>query len=341
MDETTVFGGDETGVKGDAGGLMQEAATALGGDGQGGLEEAMQAVDLGLLNEEQVADLESGDATRIEQAVRAAQKSGEVRMPGRISLKAIENPEEKRSLIEATRMLRDGEAKSLREALGRVFELEGAVAKMEAEPRLAPEPEPFFQASGVEAMELRLAQMQQECEARKQAYDYEGAEALMAEMAEARMDLREAQKAGEMQQGHVAEFVAGEDASRGRVLEQYGVLLRDPQSEFNHLLDAEIALAERRNDAILSSADWPEKIASRTYQKYEVLMGGGVADPWGERQGNRAASAPRTGVRMPGSPVGVGANSTALTASAALSEFERLSPEEQKSVLDQLDRNRL
>jgi hypothetical protein len=125
------------------------------------------------------------------------------------------------------------------------------------------------------------------------------------------------------------------------VAARFGEVMVAEDGMFNSLLDAEILLAEKADDIILHYSDWPEKIASRTFEKYGALLGGGAADPGGGWSGEVTPRAPRMGVRMPGSPVGGGANSMALTASAALAEFEKLDPEEQRRVLDRLDTIRL
>ncbi|TDU62483.1 hypothetical protein EI77_04707 [Prosthecobacter fusiformis] len=375
MDDTTVFGGDEPQVMDVMGGLDEAAVLTEAETGEMALERAMEEVDVTRLSEEGVADLESGDERRIEAAIREARRPAgedEGRMPGRISLRAIESREERRGLIEATRMLRDGEAGTLREALGRVFEFGGEMgdeigdgvgesARGETEQgtngdRLADgagiaasagqgSAEGAYEGGGAATVllaEERLEGLVRERAARMAGYDYEGADELLAEMVEARMEVKQARRTAETEAAYVTEYEAQEAASRGQVERMYGELMGSEESLFNTLLGAEILLAEQQKDPIFKSADWPENIARRTMEKHGAYLGGGAADP--ERLSGsdlRMPKAPRTGVRMPGSPVGGGANSMALTASAAMTEFEKLSPEEQRDVLDQLDKKRL
>lgn len=329
-----------------------EGGGTTGGGGLGDLDRAMEGVDLTRLSEEEVADLESGDAGRMAAAIRAAQRpvgrdddaDDGGRLPGRISLRAIESREERRGLIEATRMLREGEAGTLKEALGRVF---GMIPPCGNEIRMTNGRGRGLEGdlgadggprSGERGYEGEYEELRREMEARRAEYDFEGADEVMAEMLALQA---EAQKGAVMREAEVAAFKVTEDAARERVVTRYGDLMAAKDGVFNFLLDAEIALAERVDDDILYHPDWPEKIADRTYAKHGALMGGGTADPERGLSGERTPPAPRMGVRMPGSPVGGGANSMALTASAALTEFERLDPDEQRRVLDRLDRTRL
>lgn len=349
MDETTALGGVDSPVFEDAGPLEQETSFATNAESSGDhtLDQAMEAVDLSQLSEDQVADLESGDFDRLSQALSLAQKNpllrGEDRGPDRISLKAIQNKEERLMLTKATQLLRDGQAEDLRTALGMVFDFEKGPSHVEGAGLGDMQEAAEFEMLGGEsvlALEAKLQELQNRREDRRVNYDFEESDRLLAEIIETKQELREASREAEHEQAHWASYVQMETASRERALSRYSSLLENPENEFNDWLDVEIALADKREDAILSSPDWPEKIADRTFQKYKARTGGGAVDPeFGLFE--RTPLAPRPGVRMPGSPVGGGANSMALTASAALSEFEKLSPEEQKSVLDRLDKTRL
>lgn len=313
------------------------------------LELAIASVDLGLLDEGQVEDLESGDPEKVEKAVRAAQREevarmaeDEDRLPGRISLKAIPTAEEKRCLIEATQMLRDGRASSLREALDLASGTTGPDAAEPAQDRdgkLEANEEKLPAANS--DLQMRIDELERQRKHCRDIYDFEQADQLLAQIVEARAEMRESRREQQVVSARVEEFAMAEDSSRERALQRYADFLETPDSEFNDWLDVEIALAEKRNDPILNSPDWPEKIADRTFQRHMVRSGGGTADFERDRGLHASRPSGRTGVRMPGSPVGGGANSMALTASAAMSEFERLSPEEQKDVLDRLDRTRI
>lgn len=313
------------------------------------LELAIASVDLGLLDEGQVEDLESGDPERVGKAVRAAQREegarmaeDEDRLPGRISLKAIPTAEEKRYLIEATQMLRDGRASSLREALdlasgGAPVDIAQPSQSMDAKAKANEE----IRTGEDSDLQVRLEELERQRRHCRDIYDFEQADQLLAQIVETRAEMRESRKEQQAVSARVAEFAAAEDSSRERALQRYAQYLETADSEFNDWLEVEVALAEKRNDPILNTPDWPEKIADRTFQRHMARTEGGTADF--ERDGGLQSSRPagRLGVRMPGSPVGGGANSMALTASAAMSEFERLSPEEQKDVLDRLDRTRI
>ncbi len=381
MDETIVLGDGGHEVAGaDAWGMETEGAEAGRSPALPDLEGDF---DLGRLSEAQVADLESGNAERIEGAIRVARGRRDVQGgdhalaggathgehalaggatgPGRISLKAIPDREDRLGLIEVTRKLRDGEAANLREALDMVFGM--SVAKGQtAAPVMVAAPEVAEAASttgaggdaergqprtlegdrqAVAEAELRVEALMKQREERRAGYDFEEAKALMAEILDAKLDLREARNEAARAVSHVETYVAEEKASQERMEAQYGEWLNNPESPFHEWVEMEIALAEKRKDDIFYYPDWPEKIAGRALQRHQSRNGGGPADPNAGDFHETTPPAPRQRVRMPGSPVGGGANSLALTASAALSEFEKLDPEEQKGVLDRLDRARL
>lgn len=314
-----------------------------------GLENAMAAVDLGLLSEEQVADLESGEVERIGRALdsaRMAMDADDERVPVRMSLKAIPNSERK-GLMEATQLLRDGKASSLREALNVVFGFEAGAVSNEAVSDMEatdvgemgmPEYDERAEAEG----NARIAELMERREQCRKSYDFETADALLTEINELKSELQHTVKAGREREAYLAEFSQTEEASRSRALGKYAELLNDPGCGYGEWVDVEVALAERRRDPVLNFPDWPEKIADRSYKRYLAeIEGGGKADSWSEGGMEPPDLGRRTGVRMPGSPVGGGANSMALTASAALSEFDQLGPEEQTEVLRRLDKSRL
>lgn len=304
----------------------------------------MVGVDLGVLSEEQVADLESGEAERIGRALdsaRMAMDANDEHVPARMSLKAIPNNERK-GLMDATQLLRDGKAGSLKEALNVVFGFERETVSEQATAEGDGEAEAAYDEWSEAEGNARMAELMERREQCRKSYDFETADALLTEINELKSELRDTAKAGRERQAYLADFSKTEEVSRGRALGKYAELLNDPGSGYGEWVDVEVALAERRRDPVLNFPDWPEKIADRSYKRYLAeIEGGGRADSWSEGGMEPPDLGRRTGVRMPGSPVGGGANSMALTASAALSEFDQLGPEEQTEVLRRLDKSRL
>jgi hypothetical protein len=290
------------------------------------VEESMSAVDLTTLSDEQVRDLESGNPEQISRALNVHE--GEA--PTRISLKAIADPEERRALAEATRMVRDGKYPNLKAALMETLGL-GRVSEGEQEGR-----EGVIRDEGV--LEGRISVLEEQRRVAKAEFAYDEADELLEQITELRLNLRDAQSLADQQSYQVQEWVQVEDVSRNRAIELYPEL-SDPGSEFYLLAEDEIVLAEHKKDAIFSSPDWPEKIADRVSSKYGRKFGGGYAEPDGNRASSRIPSPPPRGVRMPGSPVGPAANTAAVTARSALAQLSQLSLEEQDAVLALLDIN--
>lgn len=324
-----------------------EAPVVVGDEGDLALEEAMTAVDFASLSEAQVRDLESGDRDKIARALMSEPGPGDETpggaeaeaeavavggdgAPTRISLKAISDPEERRALAEATRMVRDGKYPNLKSALVEMLGLnQGAAAEGDLNPSLE---------LGAEGIENRIAELQEQRQAAKEEFDYDVADRLLEEISELRLDLREAQRAEESHAELMRDWVKVEESSRELARELYPEL-RDPNSFLYQAMEDELILADYRKDAIFSSPDWPEKIATKVYEKHGGKFGGGYAEPDESGVARKIPNPPSKGVRMPGSPVGPAANTAVVTAQVAMAQLARLSLEEQDAVLAMLDIN--
>lgn len=327
------------------------------------LDEVLATVKVSEMSEEQLEALNSGDAARIREALGVKdappapdapkeQPKAQEQQPQakdgdhdlrRISLKALKTPEERTAIAEAVQMVRDGKYADIKSALVEVFRLNnappaapeatnGKEAHAEQPPEVAPE---------VKAIEDKIAALETERKAARDAYDYDVAEAKLAEIMEAKLDLRDArreaaQKAqqAKSQEAEQAKQKAAEDLSVDRAMAKYGELMTDPESEFGDYIEVEIALAERKNDSILSQPDWPEKIADRVFGKY---FNGSQAANSAHEPPASPIPPPPPGIRLPGSPVGSGANSTVPTAAAASIELSKLTPEERIAALTLAD----
>ncbi|HYF33993.1 MAG TPA: hypothetical protein VD994_01780 [Prosthecobacter sp.] len=284
------------------------------------LEAAMSAVDFAEMSDEQLDSLGSGDHERIAKALNLDVA------PTRISLRAVTDPEERRAVADATRLVRDGKHSTLRGALIEVLGLQASAEPEAANAGDAPDPQGA-------PIEERISLLEQDLKQARDFFDYDRA----LEIQERILDLRQTQHAEARQQSQLQEWSEAEDVCRASVITLFPQL-SDPESEFSQLVEDEIVIAENRQPDLFLSPDWPEKIAIRVNEKHGKKFGGGAAEPGGGRASRTIPNPPpRPGVRMPGSPVGPGANTSTLTAHTALAAFDQLSLEEQDAVLTQLD----
>lgn len=319
----------------------------------GSPESLLRAADITPMNDAQLADLQSGHPDRIARALNVPAPvpgvSSDDYGPERISLKGLPDKATRVKVAEAVAAFRTGQFGTFEESLIAKFALQGKLAATGHEP-LQTHPayqshEPQVESSAdpaVAAIEAQISQLNALGAQARTNYDYDKSQDIIDRIADLRVELREARQQAGARAGVVAEFEAGERSARQRVTARYGELMSDPDSDFNALLDIEISLAERKNDPILSSPDWPENIANRVYDRHRDRLGAGSqADPHHRSRGAahepHIPPPPRLGIRVPGSPVGGSAHSTALTPAAALAELDRLSPAEQEKLMVLLD----
>jgi hypothetical protein len=294
------------------------------------LEAAMTAVDFTQMSDAQLEALGSGDQEKIAQALNVDLA------PTRISLRAVADPEERRAVADATRLVREGKHSSLRSALAEVMGLAVATPAPDAtaaeQEALQTLPEMEAQAPAGTQVADPFGELQTDHQRALDFFDYDQALELHERMSTLRT---ERQQAEAQERG----WTEAETTSWSAAVAAHPALA-DAQSEFARLVDDEMILAEHRQDAVLFHPDWPEKIAARVAEKHGGTFGGGTAEPGsGAVQARMAVPPPppRPGVRLPGSPVGPGANTVTLTAKTALAEFDRLTLEQQDAVLTALD----
>lgn len=261
--------------------------------------------------------------------------------PTRVSLKSLPEADRK-ALLAALSDTRGG--KPIQESLAAHFKLTAAAeaAKPEAktgektdesaETKTAAEP---VKSEKVQALEAEVEAIQTDLKKAQGAFDYDKTETLRDALLEKKVELIEAKREATSQQTESARWETAENASRDAVMEKYALHFTDPDSIFSDLLNGETERAQKAKDPIFNSPDWPEKIAARVFDKNKKHLTD--ANSAKEEENTTVPPAPNNGVRKPGAPVGGGANSQTLTASAAFSEFDKLSPEEQQAVLNRLD----
>ena len=141
----------------------------------------------------------------------------------------------------------------------------------------------------------------------------------------------------EQQAQQFAAFEAGVDASTDRAMALYPELSVEGSAAFSAVEDA-IILARAKGDDIFNQSDWPEQIAKRTLDRLPGTTGAVQNSPIKPAPAAQIPAPLPTGVRMPGSLVGSGAQAEQLNAISAAAELEKMSPDEQIRALELADR---
>lgn len=320
------------------------------------LEEAMASLDVSKMTDAQLADLESGDTERVRSALgltndKPADKAPAAaaptapegtpsptdKAPSRVSLRSLPAATAAK-LIEAINLARDG-SMSFEEAQAKIFGAPAAApapatAAAPAAPAPAAEPEPpppSPAALKVEELTAKVTELKTKYDDAKKVYSPD-ADAIFEEYLEAKADVKEAQREAVAYDAKAKEWNAAQAASQERATLKFSDLITDPESNFLGLCDDEIALAEMKNDPILTSPDWPEKIGERVKGKYFKGYDANSAAA-GEDEPTTIPPAPNQRVRLPGSPVGPGFAAGTMSPQTALSEFDKLTTEQQEALI--------
>lgn len=321
------------------------------------LEEAMASLDVSKMTDAQMADLESGDTERVRSALgltndKPADKAPTAQAPqaqaapegtpsltdkpaARVSLKSLP-PETASKLIQVINMARDG-SMTFEQAQAKVFGVPAATpaptaAPTSPAPAAEPEPPPPSPAAiKVEELTTKVADLKAKYDAAKKVFSPD-ADAIFEEYLEAKADVKEAQREAVAYEAKAKEWNAAQAASQERATLKFSDLITDPESNFLELCTDEIALAEMKNDPILNSPDWPEKIGERVKGKFFKGYDANSAAA-GDDEPTTIPPAPNQRVRLPGSPVGPGFAAGAMSPQTALSEFDKLTPEQQEALI--------
>ena len=325
-------------------------------------DEVLASVNFKDLTPEQIDAIESGDAGRIAEALKRPDEPGkpagtppaaapavpEASKPGietpeskhdRMSLKALKDLGDREKLVLLVQGIRDGKYESLDAAAKAVFGLAAPaapVAPVAGEPGAPPvapaAPEaPVFVDENLTVLESSIEALNTELQEAKRLYDYEKQGELVSKMADLKVELALAKRDSEARKADFDAFVAAETASRQNVLSRYGELLTDPESQFSEFVDAEIVIAERKNDPILSEPNWPENIAERVFKRLYPQTPGGEQPPPTVVPPQIPPAPP--GLRFPGSPVAGAAAPVAMSVNDALEQMEQMTPEQRLEVL--------
>jgi hypothetical protein len=141
----------------------------------------------------------------------------------------------------------------------------------------------------------------------------------------------------ERTKAQIVQFEAAVDASSARALAQFPELTVEG-SDFYNLISDEIILARSKGDDILNYPDWPEQIAIRTSEKLKRTTGVVSNPPNQPAPAAQIPAPPPSGVRMPGTLIGPGAQVAQLNAASAAAELEQMDPDEQIRALELADR---
>lgn len=288
---------------------------------------------LGKLTAEQLGAVESGE----EGAVRQALGLGEVAAPRRISLGGVPDAD-RRAMADAIDGLRSGKYASLQAAIAAELGLPSADAKATPPAQAEIEHVPAVPdvSDDITRINAEIAELETKQQAFKDEYDYEEADKIGAEILTRTKSLVKLEaKAEAMQEAQQSAWAQAEESSRSRSISAYPDLA-NPDSDFSQDVEDEIILAEAKKDNILQQPDWPEQIAKRVAQKRNG-RGENIATPQPNTQPT-IPPAPRQGIRLPGSPVGGGSQTTAFSPAQAADALGDLTPEQQLSLLAAIER---
>jgi hypothetical protein len=300
----------------------------------------MDSIDLSTMTDDQIAALESGDGERVRGALgikdapapAPSAKKDEPALPAaedaphRISVKALP-AEDRVKMVKVLDLVRGG--KSTAEAMAQIFGTPAAPSPKADEPAppvLAPAV-PEVVATAQAAVDAKLAEIKQ------LRAEYADTTDAMLELTDLKVALNEAKREAATLAQSQAQFETAQEASRSRALDKYADLITD-SGDFMDYCDAEIVLAERKDDPILNSPDWPEKIGQRVADKYFKGRAAQSSDSPGDK--STVPPAPRQTMRLPGTPIGDSFAPGTLTPETAFAEIDNLSSEESDALLKEL-----
>lgn len=318
--------------------------------GQPTLEEAMSQFNMDGLTAEQMDDLDSGDPVRVakalgvkEPAVPAKKEDAaattdkpattppaqEDEGPARVSIRAL-NASQRAKMVQALDAIRSG--KPAEEAFAEHFGLKTPTAT--DKPTDAPQEQPVpIVAPTVKALEDKLAALKADYDQKKAEFD-PSAQDILEEMQDVKLDLREAKREAEHAARIEADFMSKQAESHERAMAKFADLITE-SPDFLEYCEAEIVLAERKNDPVMSKPDWPENIGQRVKDKYFKASAANSASAEGDKS-QPIPPAPHQKVRIPGSPVGPAFAPGTLTSETALAEFDKLTPEQKDAAMEQI-----
>lgn len=159
---------------------------------------------------------------------------------------------------------------------------------------------------------------------------------LLEQLADLKIDLREAKREAERASATQATFQAQVKQSLDKVMDDHADLWTDVQpgqtkSAFETYCDDEFLLASAKSDPVLQRPDWPEHIAKRVVDKF--FKGRGANSAGRDDDDPTIPPLPRQSVRLPGSLTGTTDAPGVLTPGNIEAQFDTLTEEQQLEVL--------
>lgn len=159
---------------------------------------------------------------------------------------------------------------------------------------------------------------------------------LLEQLADLKIDLREAKREAERASATQATFQAQVKQSLDKVMDEHADLWTDVQpgqtkSAFETYCDDEFLLASAKSDPVLQRPDWPEHIAKRVVDKF--FKGRGANSAGRDDDDPTIPPLPKQSVRLPGSLTGTTDAPGVLTPGNIEAQFDTLTEEQQLEVL--------
>ena len=159
---------------------------------------------------------------------------------------------------------------------------------------------------------------------------------LLEQLADLKLDLRDAKRDAERASASQATFQAQVKQSLDKVMDEHADLWTDVQpgqtkSAFETYCDDEFLLASAKSDPVLQRPDWPEHIAKRVVDKF--FKGRGANSAGRDDDDPTIPPLPKQSVRLPGSLTGTTDAPGVLTPGNIEAQFDTLTEEQQLEVL--------
>jgi len=245
-------------------------------------------------------------------------------------------PEARAKLVQFTTLVKSGMSEA--EASAQVYGAPAAKTPdtpKEGDKPIDPAPEPVREvAESVRVIEDAIAE--KKAEIARVKGEYGDTTDLLEQLADLKLDLREAKREAEHASAAQATFQANVQKSLDKVMADHSDLWTDvkpgqDKSAFESYCDDEFVLASAKNDPVLQRPDWPEHIAKRVLEKFFGGRGANSADP--DNDDPTIPPLPKQSVRLPGSLTGNPDAPGVFTPGNIEAQFDTLTEEQQLEVL--------
>lgn len=244
-------------------------------------------------------------------------------------------PEARAKLVQFTTLVKSGMSEA--EASAKVYGAPAAKTDAPKEGDKPVDPAPDATSAVPESVQaIEDAITAKKAEIARVKAEYGDTTDLLEQLADLKLDLRDAKREHERAAANQASFQADVQKSLEKVMGDYSDLWTDvkqgqTKSAFESYCDDEFLLADAKNDPVLQRPDWPEHIAKRVVDKF--FKGRGANSAGRDDDDPTIPPLPKQSVRLPGSLTGTTDAPGVLTPGTIEAQFDTLTEEQQLEVL--------